>query len=128
MSCSLSAETLARANISKVMIEQRFPDIKPVTQHFKRHMMKSRFERAFTSCVCVPPQRRLTCSVEIDLIRLGTDLIMECQTHHDLERMQESVTHVSIVQRMKLLTSFAVSKYHAFTELLLKHPRGNINT
>ena len=109
------------------MIRQRFPDIKPVIRHFNRHMLKNPMERAYTSWVRVPPQNRLTTWVEKELVRLGTDLIIECQTHHDLERMQENVPHVSIICRLKLLTSFAISKYHAFAELLLKYPRGNRN-
>ena len=119
-----SVETLARANVSKVMIRQRFPQIIPVVQHFNQHMLKNPVERAFTSCVRISPPKRLTCSVEKELVRLATDLIIECQTHHDLERMQENAAHISIIRRLKDLTSFAMSKYNAFSEVLLEHPEG----
>ena len=119
-----SVETLARANVSKVMIQQRFPDIIPVVQQFNHHMLKNPVERAFTSCVRISPPKRLTCSVEKELVRLATDLIIECQTHHNLERIQENAPHISIIRRLKVLTSFALSKYDVFSELLVKHAEG----
>ena len=100
------------------------PDIIPVVQQFNHHMLKSPVERAFTSCVRISPPKRLTCSVEKELVRLATDLIIECQTHHDLERIQENAPHISIIRRLKVLTSFALSKYDVFSELLVKHPEG----